>query len=243
MLSEAPEILHGLWYGEATLNNGMEQLWITDRKSDGNFRTDYRFYKDQQLLFTAAVFGKWGANEKYLDVSTLEAFENGIAVPVRKGLELIRYTITKLSKEELRYSLEDNGSNFIVRKVTERPPVFDPDGQDLKEGQYYLSSASGIHQITLDNNETLRVIGIGQARIDGQIGVYVAYESRLNFDQTIVLEEQMVAVVKALDAYIKTTGLEYCFLEAREPKKDKITNKYRSYRAGYKKTTGNWQKL
>ena len=243
MLSETPEGMLGLWYGEVTFDTGMSQRWITDRKRDGSFKTEYRFYKNKELSFTAVVLGKWGANNKYYNVSSLEAFENGVAVPIRKEMELMKYSIIKLSDEEFQYEEESSGNEFIVRKISERPSIFIPESQQLEEGQYYLSSTSGIHQLTLDNSQTVRVIGLGQMRSDGQVGVYVAYESLIDFDKTTELENQIRAVVTSLNEYIKSTGLEYCFVEAREPKPDGVIKQYRSYRASYKKSNDNWQEL
>ena len=101
--------LVGRWYG-LELAPGEAHCWISERKSDGSYRTDF-ITQDGQDFNSYYQQGTWSATDQ--SFATIIQSESGTPVPPNR----IEYTIVRVGPRELVYRHQGSGSEFTVKKV------------------------------------------------------------------------------------------------------------------------------
>ena len=109
--SQAVHSIEGRWFGALKSPEGDRHCWVSDRREDGTYKTDF-------LTENAGTFeryteaGRWtqSANSFLTVVQT----KNGAPIPERR----VEYGIVMLTSERLSYLHIQSGTQFTTRRVT-----------------------------------------------------------------------------------------------------------------------------
>ncbi len=102
--------LAGLWYGERKLGAGMFVQWLSNRRPDGFFDIEFRYYRNCKPDRIELQVGRWTAGGNIL--ATHVYMVDGARADIRH-----RYLIEKLEDEILYYRHVQTGTPFTARRL------------------------------------------------------------------------------------------------------------------------------
>ncbi|MFN4276596.1 MAG: hypothetical protein ACK4FJ_09855 [Ferrovibrio sp.] len=102
--------LTGLWYGERKLGGGMFVQWLSNRRPDGFFDIEFRYFRDCKSERVERQIGRWTSGGNIL--ATHVHMVDGARADIRH-----RYIIDRLEGEVLHYRHVQTGTPFSARRL------------------------------------------------------------------------------------------------------------------------------
>ena len=107
-----PASIEGRWFGALKSQNGDRHCWLSDRRSNGTYRTDF-LTEDAGMFERYTESGRWAQSPTAF--LTLVEARNGSAIQPRR----LEYAIVELTPQTLVYRHIESGMRFTTSRVAE----------------------------------------------------------------------------------------------------------------------------
>ena len=114
------EALVGRWYGETTTLDGRTLRWVTDRDSNGTYRTQYHSSKPDGDIEESIEMGQWGLSGGVFFTLQRAWVRNGESQRADPAnvYSSDAYDLLTLNERTIEYRSVGSGKRFTVRRVT-----------------------------------------------------------------------------------------------------------------------------
>ena len=113
--------LVGKWFGELINDKGEIQRWLVDRANDGNYKIEFRIYKNDGRIREQIEVGHWGVSGPIYFSILRGWIKDGKFLPANpeKPYYYDAYQIINLSDKAFTYYNFDTKVKFDVTKVND----------------------------------------------------------------------------------------------------------------------------